>query len=112
MSGLAFIADFGRKTGLRSVTIMMVMKTTLRFQAYQDRRTQETLLELLREAQHRVYNLCYQVLRHSQDAEDAAQKVLLKLLNVLPRISEEGHFRSLLVRMSFQVSLDLIRSRQ
>jgi RNA polymerase sigma-70 factor (ECF subfamily) len=88
------------------------MKTTLGFQAYRARRTQETLLALLREAQHRVYNLCYQVLRHPQDAEDAVQNVLVKLLDVLPRISEEEHFKSLLVRMSFQVSVDLIRSRQ
>jgi RNA polymerase sigma-70 factor (ECF subfamily) len=39
----------------------------------------EGVMALLQEWQHPVYNVCYQVLRHAQDAEDAAQEVLVKL---------------------------------
>jgi hypothetical protein len=36
--------------------------------------------------QDTVYNLCFQVLRQSQNAQDAAQQVLLSLLGALPKI--------------------------
>src|SRR5206468_385385 len=52
----------------------------------------ETLLGLLKSCQDPVYNVCFQVLRHSQDAEDAAQEALLKVVEGLPSISTIQQF--------------------
>jgi RNA polymerase sigma factor (sigma-70 family) len=81
------------------------------YEAYRTGPGEDRLLGLLRGAQDFVHNLCYQVLRHPQDAEDAAQKVLLKVLDVLPRVSDGMHLKSLLVRISFQVALNLSDAR-
>src|SRR5690349_14001356 len=77
------------------------------FDAYRARPGRETLLALLEEQQDRVYNLCYQVLRHPENAEDAAQQVLMSLLDALPRLSDGAHLKQWLHRAAFHVSLDL-----
>src|SRR5215831_13022027 len=68
---------------------------------------QDHLLALLNLHQDTIYNLCYQVLRHPQNAQDAAQKVLLDLLGTLPRFSDEKHLRHWLHRASFHVALNM-----
>src|SRR5436190_2691259 len=77
------------------------------FDAYRARPGLETRVALLEAHQDAVYSLCYQVLRHSQDAQDAAQQVLLSLIDTLPRISDGAHLRQWLHRAAFHVSLDL-----
>ena len=59
-----------------------------------------------------AYSLCYQILRHAQDAEDASQSVLLQLLDHLPQIEDAKHFRAFLHKACFHVSLNLKRSRR
>lgn len=87
------------------------MTITELFEAYRTEPGEETLLGLLRGTQDFVYNVCYQVLHHPQDAEDASQRVFLRALEVLPRVSDGTHLRSLLVRISFQVALNLSDAR-
>lgn len=77
------------------------------FDAYRARPGEDTLVALLRSQQDTVYNLCYQVLRHPQNAQDSAQQVLIQLLDVLPKISDGTHLRQWLHRAAFHVSLDL-----
>src|SRR4051812_14411524 len=82
------------------------------FDAYRARPTQDGLLEVLRASQNTVYNLCFHVLRQAQDAEDASQKVFLRILDALPRIADGEHYRRLLSRASLQVALHTIESRK
>ena len=82
------------------------------FDAYRKRPTQDGLLDVLRASQDTVYNLCFHVLRQAQDAEDASQKVFLRILDVLPRIADGEHYRRLLSRASLQVALNTIESRK
>jgi RNA polymerase sigma factor (sigma-70 family) len=72
----------------------------------------EALIELLRGCQGLVHTLCYRVLRHAQDAEDAAQQVLLELIDELPRLRDAEHVERWLHRVSFHVALNLKRSRR
>src|SRR5437016_3262723 len=88
------------------------MNATTLFEDWKKARSREALVALLEGTGDSVYNLCLQVLRHSQDAEDAAQKVFLDLLDVLPRISTEDHFRGWLYRASLQTALNLRRSER
>jgi len=76
------------------------------FRAYRSRPTQDLLLALLRGQQNRVYNLCFQVLRHDQDAEDAAQKVLLKLAEGIGALADAAAMRRWLYRVCVTTSLD------
>jgi RNA polymerase sigma factor (sigma-70 family) len=63
-------------------------------------------------ARKAAYSLCHQVLRHAQDAEDAAQTVLLQLLDHRAEIQDEKHLRAFLHKACFHVSLNLKRSRR
>lgn len=74
--------------------------------------SREALVALLEARRNGVYNLCYQVVRHVQDAEDAAQKVLLELLDHLPELTDEAHLRRWLHRTGLHVSLKVLRSRR
>jgi RNA polymerase sigma-70 factor (ECF subfamily) len=77
------------------------------FDAYRARPGEDTLVALLRAHEDTVYNLCYQVLRHPQNAQDAAQQVLIRLLDALPKLSDAAHLKHWLHRAAFHLSLDL-----
>jgi RNA polymerase sigma-70 factor (ECF subfamily) len=66
----------------------------------------------LETARTTAYSLCYQILRHAQDAEDASQTAMLQLLDHLPQIQDAKHFRAFLHKVCFHVSLNLKRSRR
>jgi RNA polymerase sigma-70 factor (ECF subfamily) len=82
------------------------------FEAWKEQPAPETLIALLRQHQDSVYNLCWQVLRHTQDAEDAAQKVFAALLPVLPTLSGDDGLRAWLYRASLLTALNLRRSQR
>ncbi len=63
-------------------------------------------------ARKTAYSLCYQILRHAQDAEDASQTVLLQLLDHQAQIQDAKHLRAFLHKACFHVSLNLKRSRR
>ncbi|HEV3028439.1 MAG TPA: sigma-70 family RNA polymerase sigma factor, partial [Planctomycetota bacterium] len=67
----------------------------------------ETLRAILQSCQDSVYNLCYQILRHAEDAEDASQTVLLEVARALPRIHDAVHLRRWIHRVSFHVALNV-----
>jgi RNA polymerase sigma-70 factor (ECF subfamily) len=72
----------------------------------------QPLLLALKGYENTVYNLCFQVLRQPEDAEDAAQKVFLELLENLHRIADEDHLRRWIRRASLHVALDVKRRRR
>ena len=78
-------------------------------EAYRSNPGPEALIRLLRGSQGLVHTLCYRVLRHAQDSEDAAQQVLLELIDELPRLKDAEHVERWLHRVSFHVALNLKR---
>jgi RNA polymerase sigma-70 factor (ECF subfamily) len=76
------------------------------FDAYRTHPGPDRLVALLRTQQDRVYNLCFQVLRHAQDAEDAAQKVLLKLVDGIDDLPDATALRRWLYRVCITTALD------
>jgi RNA polymerase sigma-70 factor (ECF subfamily) len=59
-----------------------------------------------------VYRLCAGMLRHPQDAEDAAQETFLRALNRLDRFKGKSSFRTWLHRIAVTTCLDLLRRRK
>jgi RNA polymerase sigma-70 factor (ECF subfamily) len=72
----------------------------------------EALSEILQASQDRIYGICYQILGHPQDAEDAAQEVLLKIPGVLQTLRDDLHYRRWLYRVSINAALELKRKKQ
>jgi RNA polymerase sigma factor (sigma-70 family) len=79
--------------------------------AYQSGPTQDRFVGLVRTQQDRIYNLCFQVLRHAQDAEDAAQKVLLKLVEGVGALPDATALRRWLYRVCVTTALDVRTER-
>jgi RNA polymerase sigma-70 factor (ECF subfamily) len=73
---------------------------------YRTNRSREALLGLLESCQHPVYNVCFQVLRHRQDAEDAAQEALLKTLDGLRSMSDIERFEPWLYRVALNTAIN------
>ncbi|HVE41919.1 MAG TPA: RNA polymerase sigma factor [Planctomycetota bacterium] len=82
------------------------MNITEQIASYRTNPSPEGLRSILQSCQDTVYNLCYQVLRHAQDAEDASQKTLLEVARALPRIQDATHLRRWVHRVSFHVALN------
>jgi RNA polymerase sigma factor (sigma-70 family) len=82
------------------------------FGAWRRERSKEALIALLQGTQAIVYNLCFQVLRHPQDAEDASQRVFLDLLDVLPDLKDPDHYHAWLHRACFLTALNHRRSER
>jgi RNA polymerase sigma factor (sigma-70 family) len=74
--------------------------------------SRETLRRLLQANQDRVYSLCHQVLRHVQDAEDAAQASLIEIARGLQKVENPAAFSSWMYRVCLNNSLTLLRERR
>jgi len=66
---------------------------------------------LLKGCQDQVYNLCFQVLRHRQDAEDAAQEALSKVLDGNPSLLDIRHFDRWMYRVALNTALNFRKRR-
>jgi RNA polymerase sigma-70 factor (ECF subfamily) len=65
---------------------------------------------LLPECSSLAFRVARGVLRNGADAEDVAQEALLKAYRRFHRLRDRGKFRSWLVRISFRLALDRLRS--
>lgn len=74
--------------------------------------SRETLRRLLQANQDRVYSLCHQVLRHVQDAEDAAQASLIEIARGMKKVEKPEAFSSWMYRVCLNNSLGLLRERR
>jgi len=81
------------------------------FLEYKKRPGRASLARLLERHQDAVYALCLQVLRHSQDAEDACQEVLLEVSRQVDAIEEPLRFSGWLYRTALHTALDVRRKR-
>src|SRR6185503_15317615 len=66
---------------------------------------------MLRSHQDGVYTVCHHVLRHPQDAEDAAQEALLKIASGAKDVRDPRAFKSWLYRLVFRTAVDHARRR-
>jgi RNA polymerase sigma-70 factor (ECF subfamily) len=82
------------------------MITRALFEEYRARPSPDALVSLLRACADPVYNVCFQVLRHRQDAEDAAQIVLLKLIAALPSAADIDRFDRWMYRVAINTALN------
>lgn len=83
-----------------------------RFDAWKRRPCQETLVALLQDFQEPVYALCLGVLRHPQDAEDAAQRVFVELLGIIRRLESLDGLRAWIYRAALLTALNLKRGER
>src|SRR5688572_19581249 len=65
----------------------------------------------LESVRNRVYNICYQVLRHRHDSEDATQEVLLKIADHAHTLKDPRRFAGWVSRIAFHEALDMKRKR-
>ena len=79
---------------------------------FQHSGSRDTLRGLLVAHQHRIYNACFQVLSRAEDAEDAAQEVLLKIAEGARSAQDADSFRGWIYRVSIRTSLDHWRRRE
>lgn len=68
--------------------------------------------ELLAAHERRVLAVCRGILGHAEDAEDAAQETFCRALCALPRFRGDASFRTWLLRIAVNVSLNWKRSRR
>ncbi|HTF58171.1 MAG TPA: sigma-70 family RNA polymerase sigma factor [Planctomycetota bacterium] len=81
------------------------------FEAFRKAPTADSLMALLRAHQDGVYTVCLHVLRHPQDAEDAAQEALLKIASGAGDLREPRAFKSWLYRVVYRTAVDHARRR-
>jgi RNA polymerase sigma-70 factor (ECF subfamily) len=71
----------------------------------------DALDRLLALHEGRVHAVCRGVLGHAEDAEDAAQETFYRALCALPRFRGDASFRTWLLRIAMNVSLNWKRRR-
>jgi len=72
--------------------------------------TRREFEERLAECGLLAYRVARGVLRNSADAEDVAQEALLRAYRSFHRLRDRNRFRAWLVRISFRIALDRLRS--
>jgi RNA polymerase sigma-70 factor (ECF subfamily) len=68
--------------------------------------------QLLAPHERRVLAVCRGILGHEEDAEDAAQETIYRALRALPHFRGDSSFRSWLLRIAVNVSLNWKRDRR
>ncbi|PCJ56790.1 MAG: hypothetical protein COA79_17710 [Planctomycetota bacterium] len=81
------------------------------FDQYKEHPTNETLNGLLKEYHQFIYNVVWQVVKNSHDAEDLTQNVLLKVLNHLHNLSTEVGLKSWAYRVAMNEGITFYRRR-
>jgi len=81
------------------------------FREYKERPTPERLTALLTAVQDRIYNICFQILRRSEDAEDACQEILIELTRGLSSLDAPRPFKVWLYRVAVHTALDRKEAR-
>ena len=66
--------------------------------------------ERLRESSSLAFRVAYGVLRQREDAEDVAQEAFIRAHRSLAQLRDRDRFRSWLVRMTWRLAIDHIRS--
>src|SRR5258705_10611439 len=82
------------------------------FDAWRAGPSRHSLIRLLEASQNSIYGTCYEILRHRQDAEDAAQRVLEEIQEGLDRVADAEHFLRRLRLTAFRTALDARRDRR
>ena len=81
------------------------------FEMFRRSPSPDSLIALLRAHQDGVYTVCLHVLRHPQDAEDAAQEALTKIVSGAGELKEPRAFKSWLYRLVYRTAVDHLRRR-
>jgi RNA polymerase sigma-70 factor (ECF subfamily) len=87
--------------------------STLRSESAREAAQSETRREFeerLAECGPLAYRVARGVLRNTADAEDVAQEALLRAYRSFDRLRDRNRFRAWLVRISFRIALDRLRS--
>jgi RNA polymerase sigma-70 factor (ECF subfamily) len=71
---------------------------------------EDALGTLVREHARLVYRVCYSVLRHAEDSEDAAQETFMRVMRNLKKLPEVRDPRAWLARIAWRVALDRKRA--
>src|SRR5262245_17282927 len=90
----------------------MAANEELLLRHFQSSPSSESLRDLLKAHENRIYNACFQVLRRAEDAEDAAQEALLKVAEGARTARDADSFRGWIYRVSFRLALDHWRRRE
>ena len=69
------------------------------------RAAEDALENLVREHARLVYRVCYSVLRHAEDSEDAAQETFMRVLRNLKKLPDVRNQRAWLARIAWRVAL-------
>lgn len=66
---------------------------------------------LVEENKDLVYNLCYRILRNTEDAEDASQEVFISVYKSIDNFRGEADIRTWLYRIALNKALDIRKSK-
>lgn len=88
------------------------MKDHILISRFRESGDRTAITELFGRYQTDLFNFIWQMLRQTQDAEDAMQETLIKAMRALPRYREESHFKSWLFRIAHNEVVNTIRRRQ
>lgn len=66
--------------------------------------------ERLRESSSLAFRVAYGVLRHREDAEDVAQEAFVRAHRSITRLRDRDSFKAWLVRMTWRLALDRLRT--
>src|SRR5262245_49014637 len=93
----------------RAMVVRVVMSATIdrSFAAFRLRATNENLVSLLDACRPRAVGFCFRILRNREDAEDAAQLVLLEIACHASDMLDAADFRSWFFRVCRSRSVDL-----
>ncbi len=72
---------------------------------------EDELESLVREQGRFVYRVCYSVLRHHHDAEDAAQETFVRVWRQRRKLADIRELRGWLARIAWRVALDRRRAK-
>ena len=68
--------------------------------------------ERLRESSSLAFRVAYGVLRHREDAEDVAQEAFIRAHRSIAQLRDRERFKCWLVRMTWRLAIDRIRSEK
>jgi RNA polymerase sigma-70 factor (ECF subfamily) len=95
---------------MRELALLQPGKLEAAISSRQESVAHRELEQLLRDNSTLTYRVAFGVLRHVAEAEDVAQEALFRACRKFDKLRDARSFRGWLVRMTFRLALDRIRS--
>ena len=75
-------------------------------------KSEEAIFSLVQKYEKKIFNLCFRIIKHREQAEEVAQDAFLKSFRDLKKLDDPSKYEIWLSRIAYHLSIDVVRKKK